>query len=307
MYKIEKFRIFSWGVLFFNVAVVLWGAYVRATGSGAGCGSHWPLCNGEVVPRSPQIGTVIEFAHRLSSGLALILVVSLFFWAWRAFPRKHPVRMGASLSLVFIITEALVGAALVLFAWVAQDESLGRVISIAVHLINTFLLLASITLTAWWSTGAKPVRLEGGGRKAWMLLAGMAGVLLIGVTGAITALGDTLYPSASLAEGLQQDFSGTAHFLIRLRIYHPIIAVLVSGLIGLIVYQTLRSGRDAWVRRFSAILGTIIILQLNAGLLNVFLLAPVWMQLVHLFLADALWISLIILAAAILAQKEEKN
>lgn len=304
MYKIEKFRMFSWGVLFYNVVVVLWGAYVRATSSGAGCGSHWPLCNGEIVPRSPHVETIIEFAHRLSSGVALIMVVTLFVWAWRIYPKKHPVRMGASLSLLFILTEALVGAALVLFAWVARDESLGRVISIAVHLINTFLLLASIALTAWWSTGAGRDRLEGGGGKTWILLAGLAGVLLIGVTGAITALGDTLYPTTSLAEGLQQDFSGTAHFLIRLRVYHPIIAVLVSGFIGFIVFREWRSSRDAWVRRFSVMLGGIIILQLSAGVLNVFLLAPVWMQLLHLFLADVVWISLIILTAALLVKKE---
>lgn len=304
MNKLNKFSQFAWGVLFYNVLVVLWGAYVRATGSGAGCGSHWPLCNGEIVPRGKQVETLIEFTHRLSSGLALILVVGLFVWAWRIYPKQHPVRLGASLSFLFIITEALVGAALVLFAWVAKDASIGRVISIAVHLINTFLLLASIALTAWWSSGVMTVKLKNARGRTWILIVGLAGVLLIGVTGAITALGDTLFPSASLVEGLQQDFSGTGHFLIRLRVWHPIIAVMVASFIGFVALWEWNSSSDPWIKRFSAILGGIFILQLGAGLVNVFLLAPVWMQLIHLLLADLVWIILILLTASVLAIKE---
>ncbi len=307
MEKTKSFARFAWAVLFVNMLVVLWGAFVRATGSGAGCGSHWPLCNGEVIPRAPQIGTIIEFSHRLSSGLALILVVILFVWAWKIFPKKHPVRLGASLSFFFIITEALVGAALVLFKWVAQDASTGRVISIAVHLVNTFLLLASITLTAWWASGGSPIQIKGNGKKSWVLISALAGVLLIGVTGAITALGDTLFPSASLAEGIRQDFLSTGHILIRLRIWHPITAVLVAFYVGFIAYWEWNSNQDYWVRRFSATLGGLFILQLCAGLLNVFLLAPVWMQLIHLLLAESVWISLILLTASVLAKKDDSK
>ncbi len=50
------FSRYAWGVLLWNVLVALWGAYVRATGSGAGCGSHWPTCNGEILPRAPAGG-----------------------------------------------------------------------------------------------------------------------------------------------------------------------------------------------------------------------------------------------------------
>lgn len=228
---------------------------MRATGSGAGCVSHWPLCNGEVIPRAQQAETLIEFTHRLSSALALFLVVGLFLWAWRIYPGRHPVRLGAFFSLLFLITEALVGAVLVLFVWVAQDASIGRVISIAVHLVNTFLLLASITLTAWWSSGGKAVRLKGGGGKVWVLVVGLVGVFFIGITGAITALGDTLYPSTSLVKGLWQDFSGTGHILLRLRIWHPVIAVLVAFYIGFIGLWEWSSSSDLWVRKFSALLG----------------------------------------------------
>jgi heme A synthase len=300
----NRFAKYVWGVLIFNLLVILWGAYVRASGSGAGCGSHWPLCNGEVIPQSQQIATLIEFTHRLSSGASLLLIIGLFIWAFRAYPKGHVVRLGASLSLVFIITEALIGAGLVLFKWVAKDASVGRVISISLHLINTFLLLASLSLTAWWSTGGKPVRLKDPGSVLVGLAIGLVGVLALGVTGAITALGDTLFPSSSLAEGFQQDFSSTAHFLVRLRFWHPLIAIsvglyliFIAGLLGF-----LRS--DQHVRRFVLVFVLLFLIQLGIGVTNLALLAPVWMQIIHLLFADLVWISLVLMAATTLSQSE---
>lgn len=122
----RRFAIFSWSVLVYNLGIILWGAFVRASGSGAGCGSHWPLCNGEVIPRSPTVQTLIEFSHRLTSGVALILVVALTVAAFRAFPKRHIVRRGALFSLFFMLTEALVGAGLVLFSLVADNASIAR-------------------------------------------------------------------------------------------------------------------------------------------------------------------------------------
>jgi len=294
--KPTRFTQFAWGVLAFNVLVILWGAYVRATGSGAGCGSHWPLCNGEVIPRAPQIETLIEFTHRLSSGLAFLLVLGLFVWATRLFPKGNEVRRVAGYSFVFMITEALLGAVLVLFKWVVDDQSTGRAVTIVFHLINTFLLLASLTLTAWLASDKRQTGAFGT-RKLWALLAlGLGGTLVIGASGALTALGDTLFPAASLAEGFQQDFSPTAHFLIRLRVLHPTIAVIV-GIFLLVLAGTVRLQvlqRDAQV--FARLLTLGILLQLAAGIVNVLLLAPVWMQIVHLLLADMVWIILVLLA-----------
>lgn len=302
--KIGSFAKYAWGVLAFNLLVILWGAFVRATGSGAGCGSHWPLCKGEVIPLSPQVETIIEFTHRISSGISLLLVIVLLVWAIRSYPKRHKVRLGATLSMVFIITEALIGAILVLFSWVAKDASTGRVISVALHQTNTFLLLASLALTAWWASGGKPVYIKGQGIALWALGVGLLGVLILGVSGAVNALGDTLFPVKSLAEGISQDFSPTAHFLIRLRVWHPIIAItvgmyliFVSGLIGMFRSEPI-------LRRFVGLLIILIFLQLTAGLVNVLLLAPVWMQLVHLFLADMVWISLVLVAANTLTQEE---
>jgi heme A synthase len=300
--KLNRFSKYAWGVLIFNLAVILWGAYVRASGSGAGCGSHWPLCNGEVVPQSPQIATLIEFAHRLSSGASLLLILVLFVWALRVYPKGHAARSGASLSMVFIITEALIGAGLVLFQWVAKDASIGRVISISLHLINTFLLLASLSLTAWWSTGGKPVRLKNQGNLVVWLGLGVIGVLALGVTGAITALGDTLFPATSLAEGIQQDFSPTAHFLVRLRFWHPLIAISV-GLYLIFIASLLGFLRsDQYVKRFALVIILLFLMQLGIGVINLILLAPVWVQIIHLLFADLVWITLVLMTATTLSE-----
>jgi len=303
--KLTNFAKYAWLVLAYNIGVILYGAYVRATGSGAGCGSHWPLCNGEVIPRSPEIETLIELSHRLTSGVALIFVVVLFALAFKIYPRGHTVRLGASFSLLFIITEALVGAGLVLFEWVASDASIGRAFSITVHLVNTFMLLASLGLTAWWGSGGKPIRISGQGIVVWGFGIGFVGVILIGITGAITALGDTLFPIDSLAEGIRQDFSATSHVLLRLRVWHPVVAIIIGfytiflSLISYLFFQKRQT------RIFAILLLILFIVQLIAGLVNLILLAPLWMQIVHLLLADLVWITLVLLAANTFAIKDE--
>ena len=298
--KLTLYARYAWLVLAYNILVVLWGAYVRATGSGAGCGSHWPLCNGVVIPRSPAVETLIEFSHRLSSGLALIFVVALVVGAFRTYPRGHIVRLGASLSMAFMITEALVGAGLVLFNLVAHNASLARAWAVAIHLVNTFLLLAALTLTAHWASGGARLSLRQRGLAAIILGVGLLGMLILGASGALTALGDTLFPASSLAEGIRQDFSSGAHFLIRLRLFHPAIAVTVSAY--LVVAGWLLRGLG--VRRWSRLLNGLVVVQLAAGVINVLLLAPVWMQLLHLLLADLMWVTVVLLAAEALAQRE---
>jgi len=291
----NRFAKYSWGVLFFNILVILWGAFVRASGSGAGCGSHWPLCNGEVIPRAPRIETIIEFVHRTSSGLAFMLVLVLLIWALRAYPKGNRIRLAASLSFLFIVTEALVGAGLVLFEWVAQDASTGRAVSIVIHLTNTFLLLSCLALTAWLASRASGRSVENRGVRVVLFAIGLFGMIVLGASGALTALGDTLFPSSSLVQGIQRDFSPTAHFLIRLRIFHPTIAIAVgayllvlAGIVRVQINQPVTS-------RIAYLLTLGVLLQLAAGLVNLILLAPVWMQIVHLLLADMVWITLVLL------------
>jgi heme a synthase len=146
---LNRFAAFSWATLVYMLGVVLWGAFVRATGSGAGCGDHWPMCNGMVVPREPELATLIEFTHRATSGVALILVLVMYVWARHAHPAGHRVRRGAAASSALIIVEALLGAGLVVFQLVADNDSAFRAVSMGLHLLNTFLLIGAITLTAW--------------------------------------------------------------------------------------------------------------------------------------------------------------
>lgn len=299
--QLSRFAVYAWSLLVYNLFVIVWGAYVRASGSGAGCGSHWPTCQGEVVPLAPQIETLIEFVHRLTSGLSLLLVLGLGAWAVRAFPRRHPVRLGAGLSVVFIIVEALLGAGLVLLGLTARNDSVARAVTLAVHLVNTFLLLAVLALTAWWASGGRPVRLRGQGGLPWAYLAGLLGTLVLGASGAVTALGDTLFPAGSLAEGIRQDLSPTAHFLIQLRVLHPLLAVGVGiALIALAsVARGLRpAGAGPWL---NGALIVAVVTQLAVGVINLLLLAPIPMQLIHLLLADLVWLALVLSAAATLA------
>jgi heme A synthase len=300
--KHNRFAAYAWGVLGYNLLVILWGAYVRASGSGAGCGAHWPLCDGQVIPRSPRAEMVVEFTHRASSGLALLLVAGMLVWAWRVYPKGHTVRLGAGLAMLFIITEALVGAGLVLFKLVADNDTVYRTVAIVVHLVNTFLLLAGLTLTAWWASGGAPLRLAGRGLIVGALGAAMLGVMLVGAAGAVTALGDTLFPASSLAEGLQQDFAATSHYLVQMRAIHPLLAVGVGICVVGLAWAIGRrqSGRAADVIVWT--LTGLFLTQLAAGALNVVLLAPIWMQLVHLLLADLVWIALVLLAAVVLAR-----
>jgi heme A synthase len=292
---------FAWAVVAYTLAVILWGAYVRATGSGAGCGQHWPLCNGEVVPRAPAVETIIELAHRVTSGLALLAVVALVVVAWRARPAGHPARRAAAWSLVFMLTEAAVGAGLVLFELVADNASLARALFMAVHLANTFVLLAAMALTArWLHDGPAGFAVGGRGGRAATLGVLAGGVLLVGVSGAVAALGDTLFPATSLAHALEQDLSPASHVLLRLRLVHPTLAAVVAAALIVIAPRIPAAADDRWGLAPGAWVAALAGIQSALGALNVLLLAPVWLQLVHLLLADLLWIAVVLLGAAAL-------
>ncbi len=290
--RTTNFTRFAWGVLAANLLVILWGAYVRASGSGAGCGSHWPLCNGEVVPADPGIKTVIEFTHRVMSGIALIAVVVLGGWSVLLFPKGHRVRKASIFAMFFICLEALLGAGLVLLQLVAQNASIGRAVYLAMHLVNTEFLLAALALTAWYARDSAPAP----ARPAGMVWATLPVAIVVSVTGVIAALGDTLFPAASLAEGMRQDLSSGVSFLIRLRAAHPILAVLAAAYFVAVAVAAMRKPGMALLYRQIA-MGVLVlsVAQICAGAINLVLLAPIGMQIVHLLLADLLWIALVLL------------
>lgn len=304
--NLSKFARYCWVTLVYNILVILFGAVVRATGSGAGCGSHWPLCNGQVIPRPEQVETIIEFTHRLTSGLVLVLAVVLVVWAWRIYKRGSLVRRSAALVLFFTITEALVGAGLVLFGWVADNDSIARAISMMVHLVNTFLLVGSLAVTAWWASHGEPTQVRLKGLSAILFLIGVVAMLILGASGAVTALGDTLFPANSLMEGIQQEFSETAHYLLRMRIFHPAIAVSVGVYLFLATSWILRKheGQEdlRWIEPLTRTLHGLYLAQIILGVINVALLAPVWMQIVHLLVTNLIWITFILVGTVLFSR-----
>jgi heme A synthase len=284
----------AWGVLAYNVLVVLWGALVRATGSGAGCGGNWPTCNGQVIPSLQTTATVIEYTHRLMSGLAILAVGGLWWWSRRAFPNSHRARWWAGLATVLLAIEALLGAGLVLFDYVAHNASIGRGFYLAAHLANTQLLLGALTMTAWTATRGKALLRAAvpGSLQVALPLA-----IVLSMTGAVAALGDTLFPAPSFVAGLAQEFAPATHFLLRLRMAHPPLAILLGLFLLYAASSVVRVRPSAPVKRTAAAVAVLVLAQLLAGALNVALAAPVSMQLVHLLLANLLWIALVLMTA----------
>jgi heme A synthase len=277
-----------------TVLVILWGAVVRATGSGAGCGSHWPLCNGNVVPLAPTVATVIEFVHRVTSGLVMVLAIGLVVMARRTFPAGHPVRKWAFISLLFMLIEAAIGAGIVLLQLVEGNTSALRAGYVAGHLVNTLLLVAAMTTTIWAARSQSRVAppMAERGRSLSGFTVAMATMLVVAATGAIVALGDTLFPSASLAAGLAADLDPTSHFLIRLRVWHPILAAAVAAYLFWIAWRhpDFAGPAQATPRQLVMLL---IAGQCVLGLINLLLLAPLSLQMAHLLGSNLLWIALV--------------
>jgi heme A synthase len=301
------FARYAWGVLGVTLFVILWGALVRGTGSGAGCGAHWPLCNGEVLPPAPSTATLIEYTHRASSGVAFLLVAGLYGWSRRVFPGGHRARRAAAWALGFIGAEALIGAGLVLLRLVGQDASTERAGYLAFHLLNTFLLLGALALTAHWATRAPAWRRPGDGATPWLLGSGLGLVLLLGMTGAVAALGDSLFPSDTLAAGFRADASPTAHLLIRLRVLHPVLALLGGAYLSAMVWRVGRLRPASMAGPWGRTLTTLVLVQLVVGLTNLLLLAPMALQLIHLLVADLLWIAAVLFSADALAAGGRKE
>ena len=300
----SRFAKYAWGVTGYTILVILWGAVVRATGSGAGCGNHWPACNGEILHRPEQIETLIELSHRLTSAFSGFLVLILLVWAFRKVFQHNQkfIRSMTVMTFVFILIEGGLGAALVRFELVGDNASVARAIVIGLHLVNTLILLGFSTLTAWGASQKEQVTFQGLSKHGWQMIGGLVGLIGLSAIGAVTALGDTLFPAESLLEGIQQDFDPTASFLIQLRVWHPIIAILISGYLFWVGYQLLNrkvKQADPKIEKLVNLLFAVIVAQLIGGFVNVWLLAPVWMQVVHLLLADVMWIILVVLSAEV--------
>jgi cytochrome c oxidase assembly protein subunit 15 len=299
-------RRFAWGVLAYFIAVILWGTLVRVTGAGAGCGNHWPLCNGTVIQHSASVNTMIEFTHRLTSGLSFFAVVALLAWTFAGTVRGHLARAAAVLSVAFTVMEAILGALLVKLGLTAQSMSPLRPAYLALHLTNTLLLLAALTLTAHLLSRRKAfLRSTVHLVAPFGAVASVFVVMVVGVTGSLAALGDTLFPQSSLGAALAQDFSPTSGWLVRWRWMHPTVAFVASiFLIWLLVRAAQR--KTHWDNRgLSALVLLLLAGVYVLGLTDVILLAPLWVQVAHLLGADTLWVALVVLTARLTLEPVE--
>lgn len=277
----------AWTTLIANAVVILQGAVVRVTGSGAGCGSHWPSCQGEVVPLAPTTETLIEFSHRLLSLGVLLLGAWLLWRAWRVRAERPGTFVFAAAAFALVIVEALLGGATVLLGYTGDNVSMGRGLMVAGHLVNSMLLVGALAGTVAFASGRVrgPLRIGRQGALATALGVGLVGMLVLMFSGGIAAMGNTMFPSASLGEGLAADFDPASHPLVRLRFLHPLIAVTVG------LYLFLSLGFGWWLkpapeaRRLAGALLTTYLAQLVVGLTNLAFLAPAALQLLHLSLA----------------------
>jgi len=296
-------RRFAWGVLAYFIAVILWGSLVRATGAGAGCGNHWPLCNGTVLQHSASVNTMIEFTHRITSGLSFFSALGLLVWTFAGTVRGHLARAAVAASVAFTLVEAILGALLVKLGLTAQSQSPLRPWYLALHLTNTLLLLAALTLTAHLLS-RKHGYLRGAIRLVapFGTIAGIVVVLIVGVTGSLAALGDTLFPATSLGSALAQDFSATSGWLVRWRWTHPTIAFMASIFLIWILVRAAQQTTEWDNRGLSALVLVLLAAQYVLGVLDVVLLAPLWLQIAHLLGADVLWAALVVLTARLTLQ-----
>lgn len=287
-----SFSRFAQFTVLLNLLVIIWGGYTSASGSGDGCGTDWPLCSNLVAETASvtRFETLVEFTHRMTSGVALLAVIALLVWARRRYPTRHIVRRMAWASFVFIILESLLGAGLVIFEYVDTNESLARAFWQPIHLVNTNLLLGCLGLTAWWATQPLPERWQP--RLNW-IIGLLVGLLLLGGFGTIAALASTIFPSESFVDGVQRDFARDEHYLIRLRVLHPLIATVLGGY--------LYSLRNRWPHRWANVALGLFVTQYILGALAAVLLTPIWMGLLHLLLSDLLWLSVVFWLATLLA------
>ncbi len=305
--KLDNFARFAWLVLGWNIIVILWGVFLRASKSGDGCGQHWVTCNGEVIPSAPALKTVIEFSHRITSSLDGLLVIVLLVWAFiiwkkaRSGSAKRILKMAAA-SFTFVVIEGLLGAGLVLTGNTAENLTPERPFWMAAHLVNTLILLTFLTLTARYAGGGAALNFRVERKYIFAIIVGFGAIVLVGMTGSIAALSHMIFPSGTIAEGMAKDFSPTSNILLRLRLLHPITAILTSVfLIFLTGWLTKECGKERSVVRWSNILPILVLIQIGFGSLTLLTLAPIVMQLGHLFFVDAIWISYVLFAAAFLS------
>ena len=302
--KLNGFAKFAWFALGFNLLVILWGVFLRASYSGDGCGQHWLTCGGEAIPTAPQLKTVIEFSHRVTTALAGIIVFALVCWAFVRKESAGHVRVFAILSLIFILIEGAIGGGLVLTGNTAANWTPTRPYWTAGHLINTFILIGFLALTAWSATGRRVLNREFSSLSPILAVVGSAAIFVVGTTGSMAALTTMLFPAGSITEGISMDFDPNSHPLLRLRILHPILAIFTGVALFLIAGWVRSHFDDRVAAKWAKVLSILVVTQLAFGAATLLTLGPIVMQLGHLLLADLVWITFVLMFASCFSRNQ---
>ena len=289
-----KAPVLAWTTLFVNTIVILQGAVVRATGSGAGCGRDWPRCQGEILPLEHGVATWIEYSHRALSALALLMGIWLLVKAVRLRHDLPGFLPFAIISAVLLLFEALIGAGTVLTGLTGDNVSVARGLLVAFHLLNSMLLVGALALTTVYAYPGYSWPPDWTGQAGLKILISVSllGMMVLMFSGGIAAMGNTMFPPESLQEGLSEDFSRHAHPLIRLRILHPFLAIGVGAFLWFSHAVTGWLKPIPQLRRFRGLLLGIYGLQVLVGTVNLAMLGPISLQILHLALAVsvfALW------------------
>jgi cytochrome c oxidase assembly protein subunit 15 len=299
MTAFTKYAIFS---LAFNVLVILWGVFLRASKSGDGCGEHWLTCHGELIPSAPEFKTIIEFSHRISTAIDGIVMLILLGWAIRIWysqrnRQSRQILFVSAASMFFVLTEAAVGAGLVLTGNTAEAITVARPFWAIGHLLNTFILLAFLTLTVWFAAGERRFFLRGNERSILFIVIAVVGLILVGMSGSLAALSNMLFPSASITEGIAKDLSAASNIILRLRVSHPVMSILLAVYLIFLSGFLKQRSNEAKVSKWSNWLSILVLVQIAFGAATLLTLGPIVMQLGHLLIADLIWIVFVLLAA----------
>ncbi len=300
MEKQTAIRIFHklcWILVVYTVLVIIWGAWVRISHSGDGCGNHWPLCDGSYIPIAPSQKTLIEYFHRLTSGFYGIFVLGLAIAAFRIFPKKSAGRQVAFTTFFLMVIEALLGAALVLKGLVGENATIFRLSVMTLHQMNSLLLTGSTVILALVTKPTRnPLALQVSWKGVFAHGSNWIIFMLIPATGAWAALANTLFPSQNLQEGLQKDLASDSPWILKLRIVHPILALVIGlALIFKFFKNSERSHvvKDGDLAKANLQVAGALSIAVLFGILTLLFLSPIWMKLVHLTIAQLVWISLV--------------
>lgn len=286
--KKNSFKKFALALLLYTLLVILWGAWVRISHSGDGCGDTWPLCHGQVIPEAQQGKTWVEFTHRLMSGLYGLIVIYFWWISRKIYSKGTTTRTAALATLIFMITEALLGAKLVLFQLVGTNDTPFRAFAMALHQVNSFLLMGAIAWVFAAATEDQKLTTRTKIPKKLNLLPFI--IVILGITGAWAALSNSLFPSQNLWDGFLADLSQDSHFLIRLRGLHPLLAVLGGGGLAIYFWVHSQAAETEMIRQRSLQMSLLLVFAILFGMATLILHAPTWMKVVHLALAHTIWV-----------------